>query len=152
MFNLIVVVISIALLAIIAVASIFYGGDAWTQSSEKANVTTLINQGQQISGAAALYKADTGVTIADESAEVTAADVLERDGYLSNVPAGVKATAGSEWVLNATDGQFEIAFDGGLTVDQVNSICAEVTKQGAGSCVDAATHAEGAEAKFAFPL
>lgn len=150
MFNLIVVVISIALLAIIAVASIFYGGDAWTQSSEKANVTTLINQGQQISGAAALYKADNGVAVA------TIAD-LETAKYLSNVPQAGKITTG-DWAIDGSD--VTISFQGTLAQTQVDTICAEVERQGAGEClnddgsvfVPAAGHTEAAPVKFAFPL
>ncbi len=60
MFQLIVAVISIALVAALAIASIYYGGSAFNKGSLRANVTTLVNAGQQISGAQALYKTDFG--------------------------------------------------------------------------------------------
>jgi hypothetical protein len=55
MFNLIVAVISIALIAAMAVASIYYGGDSFGRSSARAQAATLISQAQQISGAAGIY-------------------------------------------------------------------------------------------------
>ena len=61
MFQLIVAVISIALVAALAIASIYYGGSAFSSSSLRANVVTLVNGGQQIAGAQALYKTDKGV-------------------------------------------------------------------------------------------
>lgn len=135
MFQLIVAVISIALVAALAIASIFYGGDAFTRSSEKANVTTLVNQGQQIAGAAALYKTDNGA-IAD--GVVNSASLLVTDGYLSAAPLGNKLTTGS-WTITTVGTapnqtrQAEILFD--APSDGGASICAEVAKQGAGECL-----------------
>lgn len=129
MFQLIVAVISIALVAALAIASIFYGGDAFTKSSEKAVVTTLINQGQQIAGAAALYKTDNGV--AAPAGEITVGHALVGD-YLAAAPSGSKVTSGN-WYLSADEAQ--IAYDS--TAD-ATSVCAEVVKQGAGECTDGA--------------
>jgi hypothetical protein len=56
MFNLIIAVISIALIAAMAAASLYYGGDSFSASSARAEVATLINQGQQVSGASALFR------------------------------------------------------------------------------------------------
>ena len=58
MFQLIVAVIAIALVIALTLASIFYGGEAFTRSSLKANVAAMVNQAQQISGAHTLYKTD----------------------------------------------------------------------------------------------
>ena len=126
MFQLIVAVISIALVAALAIASIFYGGDAFTKSSEKAVVTTLINQGQQIAGAAALYKTDNGVNA--PTGEVDAAHVLVTGDYLSAAPAGTKVTDGN-WSIDADSAT--INFD---TTADAASVCAEVVRQGAGEC------------------
>ena len=60
MFQLIVAVISIALVAVLAIASTYYGGTAFTQSQQKAQITALVNAGEQIAGANALYVTDWG--------------------------------------------------------------------------------------------
>jgi hypothetical protein len=70
MFQLIVAVISIALVAALALASIFYGGEAFTRGQLKAQVATMVNQAQQISGANTLYKNDNGGNDADTVAEL----------------------------------------------------------------------------------
>lgn len=110
MFQLIVAVISIALIAALAIASIFYGGDAFTKSSEKANVTTLVNQAQQIAGAAALYKTDFGVNVygADPSVAypVTTGSTLLTEKYLANAPTASKVASG-DWEI--VDGRVTIA-------------------------------------------
>src|SRR3546814_5373062 len=81
MFQLIVAVISIALLAALAGASIFYGGAAFSGSTAKANVSSLVNQGQQIAGAAALFRTDNGgTTPTDLTTHLVAND------YLQSVP------------------------------------------------------------------
>jgi len=153
MFQLIVAVISIALVAALAIASMFYGGDAFTRSSEKANVTTLVNQGQQISGAATLYKTDNAEYPADVEDLVTG-------GYLSVEPTPSQLAEGNTWGFSSdgTRTYAVIPFSVGST--QVGLLCAdpdgEVIKQN-GKCGidtsgtfteandDTATH-------FAFPL
>ncbi len=70
MFQLIVAVISIALVAALALASIFYGGEAFTRGQLKAQVATMVNQAQQISGANTLYKNDNGGNDAKTVAEL----------------------------------------------------------------------------------
>jgi len=113
MFQLIVAVISIALIAALAIASIFYGGDAFTKSSEKANVTTLINQGQQIAGAAALYKTEHGVAVATGAGE-TPIDDLVSGGFLAQAPTAGKIADGAWNIAAASDGKLYavVAFKG----------------------------------------
>lgn len=140
MFQLIVAVISIALIAALAIASIFYGGDAFTKSSEKANVTTLVNQAQQISGAAALYKTENGVSVA--AGIVDNVNPLVDEGFLAQAPQGNKVAPGN-WTIvvdtaatpNVTYAY--IAFDSAVDDAGKDSICTEVAKQGAGHCADA---------------
>jgi hypothetical protein len=72
MFNLIVAVISIALIAAMAAASIFYGGEAFSNSTAKAQASTLVNNGQQISGAQQLYMIDNSGVRATDIATFTA--------------------------------------------------------------------------------
>lgn len=88
MFSLIITIISIALVAALAVATIYYGGSAFTQGTAKANASALVSAGQQITGALTLYANDNGGARAD-SAELTAAGV--NGAYLSAMPS-VKGT------------------------------------------------------------
>lgn len=60
MFSLIITIISIALVAALAVATIYYGGDAFNQGTTKAKASTIVNHMQQIAGANTLLKANTG--------------------------------------------------------------------------------------------
>lgn len=88
MFSLIITIISIALVAALAVATIYYGGDAFNQGSSKAKASTVINQAQQIAGANTLYKSDKGSFTDSLSA-------LQTGKYLASVPtADVVATPG----------------------------------------------------------
>jgi hypothetical protein len=57
-FSLIVTVISIALVAALALATLFYGGSAFNQGSATAQATTRITEGQQMLGAAELFYTD----------------------------------------------------------------------------------------------
>ena len=61
MFSLIITIISIALVAALAVASIYYGGNAFTKGGDSAKAAQYINEGQQISGAVTLANADAAV-------------------------------------------------------------------------------------------
>lgn len=121
MFQLIVAVISIALIAALAIASIFYGGDAFTKSSEKANVTTLINQAQQIAGAAALYKTDAGKSIG--TGVVDDANTLLVGGYLAQSPSVAKVATGAWYISQDTDNKLYavVAFKDG--VDTAAELC-----------------------------
>lgn len=151
MFQLIVAVISIALIAALAIASIFYGGDAFTKSSEKANVTTLVNQAQQISGAAALYKTDNGVPVNPASA---IADLISGH-YLANEPKAPKIADGTAWAIE--NGNVVVPFVNGADLlalcgaDAANP--GVVWAQGAKCVDDSGVDAyDGVATKFAFPL
>jgi hypothetical protein len=60
MFSLIITIISIALVAALALATLYYGGKAFNKGSASADATKLHVQAQQLQGAAELYKVDTG--------------------------------------------------------------------------------------------
>jgi type II secretory pathway pseudopilin PulG len=133
MFQLIVAVISIALVAALALASIFYGGEAFTRSQLKAQVTTMINQAQQISGAQTLYKTDKGGSVA---ATVVA---LKDAAYLAEVPTAPSKITTSSWGLDntATVGTglhpgtaYVGLIDDAGTLDKINTL---VTDQGTGT-------------------
>lgn len=62
MFALIITIISIALVAALAIASIYYGGTAFSQGTAQAQASTIINQAQQIGAGVTLYENDNGGT------------------------------------------------------------------------------------------
>jgi len=82
MFSLIITIISIALVAALAVATIYYGGSAFTQGSSKALASTLVSQAQQVAAAEVLYANDHAGAF-DTSAGLTN---LTAGGYLTAVP------------------------------------------------------------------
>lgn len=79
MFSLIITIISIALVAALAVATIYYGGDAFNQGTTKAKASTIVNQAQQVAGANTLFKSNTGSFASDVSALVS-------NAYLGSAP------------------------------------------------------------------
>lgn len=90
MFQIIVAVVGIFLIAVIALLSAWFGGDAFTGQGERALFTTYLNQGSQIEASLKMYKAENGVLTFDETVE-TSEDVLEwlkNNDYLSSVPPG----------------------------------------------------------------
>lgn len=112
MFSLIITIISIALVGALAVASIYYGGDAFAQGSEKAGASTLVNQYQQIKGAADLYRVNNMVA-------ATGIDDLTPD-FLQNVPDPGQNASGN-WEIT----------DGAITVGGVlDSVCTYLTSGG----------------------
>ena len=105
MFSLIITIISIALVAALAVATIYYGGDAFNQGTTKAKASTIVNQAQQVAGANTLFKSNTGSfagTVSDlvsqaylGSAPVSAdLDVTYAVSPTNVVTATLKSTAG----------------------------------------------------------
>ena len=135
MFQLIVSVIAIALVAILAAASIYYGGSAFSSSTAKGNVAALINAGQQIAGANALYKVDNTVSVSGIANLVPA--------YLSAIPTAPRFAAGS-WALDAAS---TVAYIG-LASNAQAQVCTEVGNQGGAS---AATMAGAAPASTDLP-
>ena len=118
MFSLIISIIAIALVAALALASIYYGGDAFQEGTAKAEASTVVNQGQQVQAAVTMSEIDekpvTDPTLA----------ILVTDDYLKEVP-GVRT---ANWALSGTDfiqmdvinadvcGYIEAAFDNDKTV------------------------------------
>lgn len=86
MFSLIITIIAIALVAALALATIYFGGTAWTQGSDKATASRYINEASQISAAVDLYRANNG------GAYPAAVDDL-KPTYLKTLPDGPWAFA-----------------------------------------------------------
>lgn len=58
MFSLIIVSVAIAVAVLLAAASVFYGGDAYEQANEKVKAVSLVQQAQQLLGAAELFQSE----------------------------------------------------------------------------------------------
>jgi hypothetical protein len=118
MFQLIVAVISIALVAALALASIFYGGEAFTRGQLKAQVATMVNQAQQISGANTLYKNDNGGNDAKTVAEL----VTPPNGvkYLTvDITPPTKIASGF-WGINTTTDEIYVQISGSADLAKVD--------------------------------
>lgn len=140
MFNLIVAVISIALIAAMAAASIFYGGSAFGSGTAQAQASTLINNGQQISGAQQLYMIDNSGNRAN------AISVLNGT-YLQALPTAPGAVVTADWEINSTGEYGFIALDDdndGQQNSPANTVCAELVAQGAVANVTGSTAVDGA--------
>jgi hypothetical protein len=91
MFSLVITIISIALVAALALATIYYGGTAFNKSSSSATATRIVSESQQILNAMELYKVDHGVW-------PTRAQLLNPDAngvtYLKAWPGDVAALTG----------------------------------------------------------
>jgi hypothetical protein len=91
MFSLIISIISIALVAALAAATVYFGGAAFNKGSAGADASAFINAGQQIAGAFTLAAADgyTATTVASLQNASLGATSAGNDGqvYLSQVPA-----------------------------------------------------------------
>lgn len=102
MFSLIITIISIALVAALAVASVYYGGSAFSQGTAKAQASTLVAQAQQIAGANTLYANDNGGTRAGSVA------ALVGDGYLASPPQVNNKVVADEWEIVQANGLVRI--------------------------------------------
>ncbi|MCS4089863.1 hypothetical protein [Rhizobium sp. BK176] len=149
MFQLIVAVIAIALVIALTLASIFYGGEAFTRSSLKANVAAMVNQAQQISGAHTLYKTD--YSTAAPTGQTGLAE-LKKQGYLAEIPnapkiAKIDSVTGdvAKWDYRPDDKAVYLELGA-----EPEETCKAVAQNGAGECQDATGNA-GTEF-YAFPL
>lgn len=85
MFSLIVTIISVVLVAILAIATIFYGGDFAKDGQAKAKQTKVLQEGNQVAGALELYKADHGGFPTGTSDDIK--NALVSQNYLKTIPS-----------------------------------------------------------------
>lgn len=98
MFSLIITIISIALVAALALATLYYGGQAFNKGSAEAEATKAINEAQQVAGAIQLFRADLAsgmLVIPDQKDRENLGDVITA-GYLKQLPASFE---GKEFIL-----------------------------------------------------
>jgi len=116
MFSLIITVISIALVAALAVASVYYGGPALSKGTSRAAAATVVSQGQQIAGAATMLASDSAMAVGAAFVNLT------DNNYLTSIPTPPNAV-GTSWEVGA------LAAAGFATVASTSKdICIEVEK------------------------
>lgn len=82
MYSLLIGIIAIALVAVLTGATLYYGGDAWTENSAKASALKIRNEAIQIVGAIGLLRTNEGSI--DESFSIS--DLTPH--YLKSLPEG----------------------------------------------------------------
>ena len=115
MVNLIITLISIALIAAVAVAALYNGGDAFRQGSAKSSAAQLVNAGQQVSAANVLYANDNGGTYASSLSDLT-----DNGAYLSSEPRVPENFS----ISDITDNEIEIG-----ATETSDEICNAVNDQ-----------------------
>jgi type II secretory pathway pseudopilin PulG len=121
MFSLIITIISIALVAALAVATLYYGGQQFSQGTAKANADQLISAAQQIAGANTLYaNANSGLF----DANAAGVNDLVSNQFLSAAPSIPSTVSSSTFDLAGGANTNQIT----LSVTNAN-VCTAVAKQ-----------------------
>jgi len=124
MFALIVTIVSVFLVAALALATIYYGGDLATDGQSRANTTKVLQEGNQVIGALELYKADNGSFPTGTGDEIK--QLLVSNNYLKQIPSG-------EWAFRS---DFAVRTD--LTEETCLTINKKVGVDTVPSCTDPA--------------
>lgn len=130
MFSLIISIISIALVAALAAATVYFGGAAFNKGSAGADASTFVNSGQQIAGAFTLAAAD-GYTVSTVADLQNGSSVTGNNVYLSQIPT----YKGKTLVLATSDDEATTGYDESeyLTVDVDSAqVCEEINKRANG--------------------
>ena len=85
MTTMILVIIGILIAAAAALFVIFYGGDAFNDSTAEAEAATIISQSTQINAAFDLYKVEKGKNPGDENGNGAVQDLIDAE-YLDGFP------------------------------------------------------------------
>jgi hypothetical protein len=127
MFSLIISIISIALVAALAAATVYFGGAAFNKGSAGADASTFINAGQQVAGAFTLSAADgySATTVQSlNNGLLGSSDGVKADGqvYLAQIPT-YKGTA-------LTTFNTKPAY---ISLDVSGQVCDEINKRSHGN-------------------
>jgi hypothetical protein len=147
MFNLIISIIAIALVVALAGASLYYGGDAFSEGSTKAKAAAFVNQAQQIQAASVLYKANTG-------AEPAAVATLSPE-YLASIPAPQATVLDDEWKIEGGYAVVKGAIGSDVATSITLDLCEKINEGGSDLvvCLDnGADNSQTADTAFATPL
>lgn len=120
MFSLIISIISIALVAALAAATVYFGGAAFNKGSAGADASTFINGAQQVAGAFTLASADNNLEATSTVADLQSGLGTPVQIYLSQVPT----YKGTKLVLDATDKDF-------VKLPVSDQVCAEINNRAA---------------------
>lgn len=126
MFSLIITIISIALVAALALATLYYGGSAFNKGTVGATAARLINEGQQINGAVQVFKADAaaGTLTAAEVAAVTEVGHLADASKFTSGTGVYMSQLPKDWVATSA-----LAGGHALTKDIKGEVCDEINKR-----------------------
>jgi len=91
MFQLIVAVVAIVLIALMVIATLYWGGSAHSEAAIRAQYAGNMNAAAQIEGAMQLYYNDNGVNAPGEGPELL--QFLKDNNYLKEIPDG-------DWVVD----------------------------------------------------
>lgn len=134
MFSLIIQVISIALAAAFVIGTLYYGGTMFAEGTVRANASAVINQAQQIAGAATLFSANNAGTVPADIAE------LVTDNYLQGnpVPPSINNTVViGAWAIDATNNIVELVdIDNTAVCDAIADNVGATSASGAIATVD----------------
>jgi hypothetical protein len=126
MFSLIISIISIALVAALAAATVYFGGAAFNKGSAGADASTFINAGQQVSGAFTLAAADGHtVTTVENLSATPAIDQTKGEVYLAQIPS----YKGTPFTVSTAVGETLYST---ITLDSAD-VCKEINKRANGS-------------------
>lgn len=98
----------------LAIATVYYGGAAFTSGTAKAGASTMVSQAQQISAADVLYQTNNGDTHAADVA------TLVTDGYLQSSPQ-MPANVGGSLELDSASGLVYAAVATQAVCTQINA-------------------------------
>lgn len=102
MFSLIIAIISIALVAVLALATVYYGGAAFNQGATKAAASRLINEGQQVSSGVKMLETNRSQGVTDAITTVTGL----APSYLTAIPADYAGSTAIDQTTLAGTGPF----------------------------------------------
>jgi hypothetical protein len=120
MFSFVITIISIALVVVLAAATLYYGGTPFEKASERADIARVLQEANQISGALELYKADNGSFPSGTPTEIAAALVEKK--YLTEFPNPEKWSFTNDYIVQPIASESQcLAINAKLGVDTVPS-------------------------------
>lgn len=122
MFSLIITIISIALVAALALATLYYGGSAFNRGSAGATASQLINEGQQLNGAVSIAKADIAAGV---NTQANLVSELVDFKYLSQLPASFSGSATVDFITPVSPATSVTVTKADIGID----VCKEVEKR-----------------------
>jgi type II secretory pathway pseudopilin PulG len=97
MFSLIIAILAIILVALLAAATIYYGGDSFNKGNSKARAAEILNQAELIKGAFTAYKIEQGTieinavdcNVSEDKFDNCLEPLITKE-YLTDIPQGAE--------------------------------------------------------------